>query len=218
MGLTEELVARPGDFGAEEQAELLEIVASETRDVVDIVEDLLVTARAGAGKLTVTVEPCDLWAEAGRVAELLGDVAVQGASVPTLADPGRLRQVLRNLVSNAHRYGGGDVRLVVTEQEDWAVAEVRDSGAPIAEAERSRIFEPYERAAAHAVVGSVGLGLHVARVLARLMGGELSYSHDGTESVFTLRLPFSDEQLDVGGSGEVEERGSTGDVASLDEV
>jgi signal transduction histidine kinase len=218
MGLTEELVARPSDFDAQEQADLLEIVAEETRDVVDIVEDLLVTARAGTGKLTVSLELCDLGAEAQRVADLLGDVAVEGTPVQAIADPGRLRQVLRNLVSNAHRYGGSEVRAVVTEQDGWAVVEVRDSGGPIPHDDRSRMFEAYERSAVPGVVGAVGLGLHVARVLARLMGGDLVYSHDGTESVFRLRLPLSNEELDIGGGGEIQERGSTGNVTTFDEV
>ncbi len=218
LGLTEELVNRPDDFAAAEQAELLGIVAAETRDVVDIVEDLLVTARAESGQLTMSLERCDLGAEAHRVAELLGDVATITETVWTRADPGRLRQVLRNLVSNAHRHGGDEVRITVRAEAGWALAEVRDTGDPIPTEARERIFEPYERVGDTGVVGSVGLGLHVARVLARLMGGELSYHHDGTEANFRLQLPVSDEQLDVGAGGEVEEGGGSGDITPLDQV
>lgn len=221
MGLTEELVNRPQDFAVEEQAELLEIVASETRDVVDIVEDLLVTARAEAGQLTVNIEQCDLGAEATRVAELLGDVAIAADSVWTHADSGRLRQVLRNLVSNAHRYGGDHVRVRVYQEADLAVAEVRDTGDRLPAEEQERIFKAYERATDGGAVGSVGLGLHVARLLARLMGGDLTYRHDGTEAIFRLELPVtpvSNVQLDVGPSRKVEEGGSPGDVAAFDQV
>jgi signal transduction histidine kinase len=218
MGLTEELVNRPGDFDAAERAELLGIVASETRDVVDIVEDLLVTARAEAGQLAMNLELCELGAEAERVGDLLGGVSTTAAPVWTRADPGRLRQVLRNLVSNAHRHGGEDVRIVVRRESRWAVAEVRDSGDALPPEVRERIFEPYQRANALGPIGSVGLGLHVARVLARLMGGDLSYRHDGAEAVFRLELPVSDEHLDVGVGGEIEERSGTGDVATLDQI
>lgn len=221
MGLTEELVNRPLAFGPEEQAELLRIVASETRDVVDIVEDLLVAARAEAGHLTVNVEPCDLGAEAQRVAELLGDVSIDAGEVPTLADPVRLRQVLRNLISNAHRHGGDNVRVVVAASNGSALVEVRDSGDPLTPEDRDRIFLPYERTRLGGVVGSVGLGLHVARLLTRLMGGDLTYLHDGIETIFRLELParegqVSDEELNVGAGGEVEERSRTGNVATLD--
>ena len=57
----------------------------------------------------------------------------------------------------------------------------------------SSIFLPYERAQPGGVVGSVGLGLHVARVLARLMEGDLTYRHDGSDTVFELYLPLADD-------------------------
>jgi signal transduction histidine kinase len=131
MGLTEELVSRPGDFDPGEQAELLGIVAAETRDVVDIVEDLLVTARAEAGQLQINAERCDLAVETRRLAELLGGEADAVGPVWTEADPVRLRQVLRNLISNAQRYGGPNVRMTVTASTTEAVFEIRDDGDPL---------------------------------------------------------------------------------------
>lgn len=191
LGLTEELVDRPEDFGAGERKELLGIVAAEARDVVGIVEDLLVTARAEAGQLKVALEPCDLGAEAQRVAELLSGATVVAEPVWTNADPVRLRQVLRNLISNAHRHGGPDVRITVRAQDEAALFEVRDDGAPLTPEEQERIFLPYERGGGGGVVGSVGLGLHVARLLARLMDGDLTYRHDGDDTVFELWLPLA---------------------------
>jgi signal transduction histidine kinase len=188
MGLTEELVDRPQDFDSRERRELLEIVASETRDVVDIVEDLLVTARAEAGQLQIALKPCDLTAEMQRVAELMGGTASSGEPVWASADPGRLRQVMRNLLTNAQRHGGPNVRMSVEALDTLAVFEIRDNGMPLPHSERERIFEPYERVTGEEVVGSVGLGLHVARLLARLMGGDLSYNHDGIDTVFRLEL------------------------------
>lgn len=193
LGLTEELVERPDAFGAPERSELLGIVAAEARDVVDIVEDLLVTARAEAGQLSVVLERCDLGAEARRVVELLGGASITAESVWTNADPVRLRQVLRNLLSNAHRHGGPDVRITVTSDSGAAVFEIRDDGQPLSAEEQDRIFLPYERAQPGGVVGSVGLGLHVARVLARLMEGDLTYRHDGSDTVFELYLPLADD-------------------------
>jgi signal transduction histidine kinase len=197
LGLTEELVDRPGDFGAMERRELLGIVAAEARDVVGIVEDLLVTARAEAGQLKVVLEPCDLGSEAQRVAELLSGATVTAESVWTKADPVRLRQVLRNLISNAHRHGGPNVRITVTAEAEAALFEIRDDGEPLSAEEQKRIFLPYERGGAGGVVGSVGLGLHVARLLARLMDGDLTYRHDGDDTVFQLRLPLVETALTV---------------------
>ena len=67
--------------------------------------------------------------------------------------------------------------------------EVRDNGDGIPDELRDKVFEPYERA--HVVVGvtgSVGLGLTISRQLARLMGGDLTYSRDGAITVFRLSL------------------------------
>jgi len=189
MGLTEELVSRPETFDATEQQELLGVVAAETRDVVNIVEDLLVTARAESGQLHVRLEPCDLSAEMHRVAELLGGTTLSDGSVWAEADPGRLRQVLRNLVTNAHRYGGPDIRMSVARQDGRAVFTIRDDGNALPAEAQDRIFEAYERAGDQGAVGSVGLGLHVARLLARQMGGDLTYDHDGVDTVFRLELP-----------------------------
>jgi len=220
MGLTDELVSRPADFDADERNELLQIIATETRDVVDIVEDLLVAARVDSGQLAVNPAPCNLAEEARRVAEVLGNVEVCADTIWTYADPVRLRQVLRNLVSNAHRYGGEEIRVRIAAEDGWAIAEVRDTGNPLPDEMRLRIFEPYESGAHGRVTGSVGLGLHVALTLSRLMGGDLSYTHDGVEAVFRMELPLdsSHEELDVGAGSEVEESSGTGYVTSLDQV
>ena len=71
-----------------------------------------------------------------------------------------------------------------------SVCEVRDHGDPIPPDEAEKIFGRYYRARqTPGVTASVGLGLTVSRELARLMGGDLTYHHDG-ESVFTLALPM----------------------------
>lgn len=191
MGLTDELVQRPDAFDPHEQAELLGIVAAETRDVVNIVDDLLVTARAESGQLQINLVRCDLAAEAMRLSDLLGGKAEAGDELWTVADPVRLRQVVRNLLSNAKRYGGPDVRMKVRQEGDKALVEIRDNGGPLPSEARERIFGAYERAGEQGAVGSVGLGLHVARLLARLMNGDLTYEHDGADSIFALSLPLS---------------------------
>ena len=97
---------------------------------------------------------------------------------------------MRNLVSNAFRHGGPNVRMSVTSAAERAVFAIRDNGEALAESERDRIFMPYERSSGETVVGSVGLGLHVARLLARKMGGDLTYDHDGSDTIFVLELPL----------------------------
>ena len=72
---------------------------------------------------------------------------------------------------------------------DHTALQVRDDGSALPEQLRGTIFEPYFRARQRTgVPGSVGLGLTVSRQLAHHMGGDLTYDHDGSETIFTLTL------------------------------
>lgn len=115
-------------------------------------------------------------------------VRFDGQRVTALADRVRLKQIVRNLVTNAIRYGGSTIDMVVTQGAASVSVVVKDDGPGIAERDRERIFEPYH--VAHNSVGqpsSVGLGLTVSRKLAHLMGGSLTYRHD-EGSTFELVL------------------------------
>jgi signal transduction histidine kinase len=104
----------------------------------------------------------------------------------------RLRQILRNLVSNAIRYGGDHIDVGVARANGHIHITVEDDGAGIPEGQWEQVFEPYARAHDRAEQpSSVGLGLTVSRKLARLMGGDLAYRHEGG-SVFDLSLPAAD--------------------------
>ncbi len=112
------------------------------------------------------------------------------------ADPLRFRQILRNLITNAIRYGGETIRIESKTNLEGAFLYVWDSGSEIPQASREAIFEPYQRAHDRAgLPSSVGLGLTISRQLARLMGGDLTYDYQSDWSVFTLRLPL---HIDIG--------------------
>jgi signal transduction histidine kinase len=104
------------------------------------------------------------------------------------ADPIRVRQIIRNLITNALRYGGPNIEVVMSSTAGARIIEVIDDGEGIPEADRERIFVAYERAHhTEGQPGSVGLGLTVSRTLADLMGGSLTYRFDG-RSHFRLEL------------------------------
>ena len=120
-------------------------------------------------------------------------ISVTGEPARATGDPGRVRQIIRNLVSNALRYGGAEVRIEVSSDVDAAKVFVYDSGPSIPFEDRELIFEQYQRASN--VVGpaeSLGLGLSISRKLARYMSGDLTYRHENEESVFELSLPRAD--------------------------
>lgn len=191
VGLASELVSS-NQLDAEERDDLLELLADQSVEMSHIVEDLLVAARADTGTITVAVEEVDLAQEARDLAAQLDpSVDVSGITDHAMvyADRVRVRQILRNVLVNAARYGGEYRRLVISERGATVVVEMRDSGQALSAEERERIFQPYERAHEQAgVTAAVGLGLSVSQRLADLMGGSLVYDHDG-EAVFRLTLP-----------------------------
>ena len=89
-----------------------------------------------------------------------------------------LRRALANLMENARRYGGGDMDVTVADAPDAVRIRVEDRGPGIPAAERDRVFEPYTRLetsrARH--TGGAGLGLAIARAVARAHGGDIVLS------------------------------------------
>ncbi len=178
---------------------MLGFIARESQELAHIIEDLLVGSRADSGRLVVAPQAVDLATEVEAVLwvarrPLEGhSVGVDVSGVKAWADPVRLRQVLRNLLTNAGRYGGDVVSIRAAVNDGVTRIQVVDDGPGIEQGEWEAVFEPYHGTTAdRGLPGSVGLGLTVSRQLARLMGGDLVYHHGDEGSVFTLTLPESD--------------------------
>ena len=110
-------------------------------------------------------------------------------------DSQRLQQLLGNLVRNAIKYGAPDAPVYVGLNGDAAgvVLEVRNSGPVIEPTDLDQIFEPLKRGSdnenKHDADGSLGLGLYIAREIAKGHGGSIEARSDETETVFAVRLP-----------------------------
>jgi signal transduction histidine kinase len=162
--------------------------------MANIVEDLLVAARAEMGTVAIDSQPVDLVDELRATVEGLGmsvEISQEDLLPEVMADPRRVRQILRNLLTNAIRYGGPHRRVTAGALRDLAWLEVRDNGLGVPDEDADHIFEPYVTGQSGAQ-GSVGLGLAVARQLAELMGGSLHYERSAAETVFRLQLPLAD--------------------------
>ncbi len=192
VGFAQLLQNEESGLSPDERTDLIRSIADEGLDLTNLVEDLLTAAKAESGTLTVVSVPVDLRANAAQVLETLNreqPIDLEGPSVRVAGDPGRVRQILRNLISNAIRYGGDRIRVVAVDGANPRI-QVRDDGAGIPEAERERVFDPYQRASsAPELSASMGLGLTISRSLARLMGGEITYAYENAESIFELILP-----------------------------
>ena len=124
---------------------------------------------------------------------LQGAVVVAGDTAQVFANESAIQRVVENLVGNAMTYGGGAEVMVVTTGTD-ALLEVADQGPGIPEANLSRVFEPFFRleASRSRGTGGVGLGLAIARSIARAHGGEVELANrTGGGLSARLRLPLA---------------------------
>ncbi len=190
VGLAQELRDRPLQFTPDETSELVDLIASQSMDVAHIVEDLLVAARIDTGNITVIPE--DVALEPALASVVPGDVpCTVEPDLIARADPYRLRQIVRNLINNAVRYGGSNRRVSAVQHDGAVQIDVGDDGPGIPQPMVEVVFEPYGRASTESPSRmSVGLGLTVSRELAELMGGTLEYLREGGFTVFRLRLPL----------------------------
>jgi signal transduction histidine kinase len=171
----------------------------ETRLLTRLVDDLHDLALADAGQLRIERQPVDLAAlvraAAAQFAPLAEakDVRLRAdAPAPALAlgDPDRLAQILRNLLSNAlrHTSAGGEIALRAAGAADVAHVEVSDTGSGIAPEDLPHVFDRFYRGDRRA--RGAGLGLAIARQLARAHGGDLTVaSRPGAGPTFTLSVP-----------------------------
>jgi signal transduction histidine kinase len=109
-------------------------------------------------------------------------------------DGARLKQLLRNLVTNATRYGepGSPVRVRVSGDADEVRIEVTNRGEAIAQSTLDRLFRPLQRggqAISHEAEGGLGLGLYIVEEVAKAHGGEVDARSGNGETTFVVRLP-----------------------------
>ena len=194
VGLAQSLADPTSSLATRESTEFIQIIAEQSAEMSAIVQDLLVVARSDIGQVTIRPADIDLMVEVaasirGLRTDRRADPEITGMAAAK-ADPVRVRQIIRNLLANANRYGGPLITVRLEERDHRSLVVVSDDGPGIPIEDQERIFQPYERAhERHGQPASVGLGLTVSRQLARLMGGDLYYRLGEGWSTFTLQLP-----------------------------
>ena len=189
--------------------DVLNDVAVEAETLQRLIDDLLVMVRVERGVQLALAEPVLVhrivslaladerrrWADRHFVATIPTDL-------PTaMADDGLLRQVLRNLLSNAAKYGPPDSTILVTarEADGWIEVRVTDEGPGIAVDQRERVFDLFYRGTMAARIQGSGVGLYVARALMEAMGGTIVIGDHAHGAEFILRLPiYRDQALEDG--------------------
>lgn len=176
-----------------ERRELIAVISRESTDALEIVEDLLLTARVDLGQVGLKSQPIDLHAQAASVLNSLEDrhsheIELSGDPVTVSGDPVRVRQVLRNLITNAIRYGGDTISVVIETGVDFGLVRVIDNGSGVDPEVESALFTDFAKGSAD-LPASVGLGLSVSKNIAEAMGGALAYERRDQLTDFWLRLP-----------------------------
>ncbi|HEY4606225.1 MAG TPA: HAMP domain-containing sensor histidine kinase, partial [Acidimicrobiia bacterium] len=192
LGLGQELADNYDSFTDDDRRDMAQMIARQADDASWLIEDLLVAYRQNLSQVSVIPQEFDVTKEIERVLEVVDQpipIKVFQGSPRMFADPRRTRQILRNLVSNAMRYGGEEMQVSIAKTGDRLEVKVQDSGERIPNSDMERIFRAYERGRGPSHSASVGLGLNVARRLARLMDGDLIYRYEDGWSTFVLSLP-----------------------------
>jgi signal transduction histidine kinase len=163
------------------------------RDIVELdalIEELLLFARADSRVPQRPFEPVALRPLLESEAARTG-ATVEGPGAQVEGDPALLRQVVRNLLENAHLHGGGkEVRAVIQPTGETVIIIVEDRGPGIPEEDRERIFAPFYRAPGGSAAPGHGLGLSLVRQVARYHSGTARYlARVGGGSRFEVSLP-----------------------------
>ena len=202
-GAARTLSARHDQLSGEQTGQLLVMIEQESEHLVQIVDQLLVSAQLDRGALHLDESEVDVRALCSAVIESARLRAAAGREIAFDAPPAvttvrcdesLLRQVLVNLVENALKYSlnGGRIEVRVLNESASVQIEVEDEGLGIPPAEQERIFEKFYRldAAMTRGVGGSGLGLYISREIVSQMGGSLSVrSVPDVGSTFTVTLP-----------------------------
>ena len=199
-GFSETLRSNWPDLEPDEIDEFLIIMREEAHHLSDLVEDILVIPRIEAGRLRLRLLEFDLASEIESTTRLVFtqggkeiDMSVPGGVIVN-ADRGRTGQILRNLLDNARKYGGDSVEISGEEGTDIYTITVSDNGPGIPDSDWEKIFEHFEQLNKGDSRSSdgVGLGLPIARQLARAMGGDVWYTpRFPTGASFRFSLPLS---------------------------
>lgn len=201
-GVIDVVLARPRD--AEEYHRALGSVGEDVDHLRALVEDLLVLARADAGRVVLDCSPLRLDVLATEVVESFLPAAnekglhlVADCPLPIVVpgDERWLRQLVVNLVDNAVKYSpaGGSVTVGTTGNDGVAILSVADSGPGIPEEALGHIFERFFRvdyARSHGAASGFGLGLAIASWVAEAHGGRIAAAtRAGGGTIFSVRIP-----------------------------
>jgi CheY-like chemotaxis protein len=193
---------------SERQQEFVDIILKSTDRLVDLVNDLLDVARIEANHVEINRRPIDAGEAVREVTDLMAPriadkhqelgVYIAPALPLAMADAARVRQIVANLLTNAHLYTpeGGRIHVGVEPDRAWVQIVVEDSGVGMTEEQRARVFERFYRGRGGSTPGT-GLGLSIVKSLVELHHGQIEVDTElGRGTRFTVLLPMAVPDID----------------------
>lgn len=200
-GFSDTLLESWQDLPPEEVEEFLSIINRQAIYLGDLVEDVLVIPRLEANRLRLDPELFDFGDLIEDVAQMVFPNGGRKSSLVSLpdgvrvfADRRRVQQVLRNVMENARKYGGDQILVEGFVLGDQYLIIVSDNGPGVPDEETQKVFEDFEQLSKGDARDSsgMGLGLPIARRLARAMGGDVWYERRfPTGARFCYSLPLN---------------------------
>jgi signal transduction histidine kinase len=162
----------------------------DIRELDALIDEILLVSRLEALPHLEVTEPVDLLALAAEECARHDHVDLEGTPATVKGDPRLLLRLMRNLLDNASRHGKPPVQVRLRTTEGRVELIVRDHGAGLPEDEMDRVFEPFYRGSAASERAGTGLGLALARQIARHHGGELGCRYEPQGSfALVLSIP-----------------------------
>lgn len=211
-----ELLMLERDSLTPKQVETVEVILDNCRHLVRLLNDLLDLARSDAGRLAIRPQPTEvapliedvvrtMRAQTEAASQTLGEDVPPGLPLINV-EPARIRQILVNLITNAHEYSPEGASIEVSARALGAEVEisVSDNGPGIPADQVERIFERFTRGDAGLTqrVGGTGLGLAISKSLVEAHGGSIAVeSTPGVGSIFRILLPIATTASSDGDGG-----------------
>jgi signal transduction histidine kinase len=174
-----------------ENAPTVSAMRQDMRELNQLVEEILLASRLDTLEIPLEHQPVDLAALlAEECARTAADCAAQ--TIQIMGDERLLRRLIRNLLENARRHGGGEVTAQLCRTDSQHVTlQVMDRGAGIPPEAQAHVFEPFYRPTGHGEAqGGWGLGLSLVKQIAMRHGGSvICQARDGGGTVFAVELP-----------------------------
>ncbi len=209
MGYSEILKEEINEKLTDEQKEMLDLVSSSSEYMLKIIDDFLDVSKIQLGNLKLDKHLVNLEELVknnisinlivAQQKDIHLELTLKGEPPFAMVDPGKINQVLNNLIGNSIKFSpsGSCIKVVVSSDQECVIIEVADQGLGIQRKDKEKLFTPYQQTDTKSTQGEKGegLGLAIVKKIIKGHGGSINVdSEEGKGSKFSVRLPKDDSE------------------------